>query len=376
MRQPGGDSQGRVAGIDLARALAIVFMILSHTQLCFRSKVYGDSETGVYATFFDRFADMFLASDMAAPMFMFAMGMCMLYSRRSGVRDMAVRGGKLLMQAVFLSVVIKSGLIALARCLMISPEAVKKDSLVSSLMFNGDILDFAGLAFLVFALMKWLRFGHRAMLVLTGVLYAGYQVLLVTVGSEFLPWPFYAVLGWICGTDPMSFFPLFAWLVYPVAGYIMADALEKSADPGRLLRRAGIIGIVLFATMFAISWSPVFVDFPLMRSYEGGLEAAFYHQHPVFMLRCLGLVFAELWLAELLARRLPETLMSHCRRWSRNVNAMYILSWTLILITAGFILRERGDLSLAAWVASAVLVFALTDLGVTIWKRFVAGRAG
>lgn len=76
----------RVPEIDIARALAVIFMVICHVfiELNVRYDVLGLPIDGI------------LGGPFAAPVFMFLMGIGMAYSRHSDAKWMFIRGLKLL----------------------------------------------------------------------------------------------------------------------------------------------------------------------------------------------------------------------------------------------------------------------------------------
>lgn len=88
---------GRQKELDIARGLAVLFMILIHVQLYFASK-------GVMNTYFADFND-FVGDMPAAPMFMFLLGIGINYSKKTTPKSMLKRGMILLLLGYVLSFV-------------------------------------------------------------------------------------------------------------------------------------------------------------------------------------------------------------------------------------------------------------------------------
>lgn len=80
-------NEGRQPELDIARGLAVIFMVLIHTV-----EYYWDWDNEI----FDKVAN-FLGSPPAAPVFMFLLGCGIIYSRRSTAQQVLKRGIKMLM---------------------------------------------------------------------------------------------------------------------------------------------------------------------------------------------------------------------------------------------------------------------------------------
>ncbi len=89
---------GRQVELDIAKALAIIFMIFLHTLMVVKGFNYSLSPT------YDFIISNVLGRPWAAPVFMFCMGVGVVYSRHSQWDVMVKRGVKLYLLGVLVNV--------------------------------------------------------------------------------------------------------------------------------------------------------------------------------------------------------------------------------------------------------------------------------
>lgn len=190
---------GRLRFLDLARGLAIVFMVLQHVQLLFAVGSGEDSALG--ATF------LLLGTAPAAPVFMVAMGFLFGSSARTGVRSGVVRGLQLFALGYALNLL-----------RFVLPLLVRGDQQAIEVFggtwcgpfFEIDILRLAGLTLIVLGPVKRYVRDPRVVLALA-VAVATVAPLLWGVGGGSV------VLDPLWGLGEWVSFPLFPWLAITLA---------------------------------------------------------------------------------------------------------------------------------------------------------------
>ena len=140
-------NRGRQLELDIIKGLAILFMLLVHCLECF-------IELPWEPTWANRLI-YFLGCPPAAPVFMFALGVGLVYSRKNSPRDLAVRGLRILL----LGYVLAFFRDFLSRYVLYLRTGSAAELAEGVNEFLGvDILPFAGLTFLFFAGAAKLRF--------------------------------------------------------------------------------------------------------------------------------------------------------------------------------------------------------------------------
>ena len=186
---------GRQIELDLARGLAGLFMIFIHAQEIFANRAVIDSPFGVFNDF--------VSTVPAAPVFMFLMGLGIVYSRKSEPKNYYKRGAMLLLGGYLLNTL--RGLLPNLYQAWARPQAA--DDYVAqavSTFFYIDILAFAGLALMTFGAIKQFRLGAGAVAVLA----IGLGLLNLVLPNDIENPVLSVFFGLFWGADAISFFPI------------------------------------------------------------------------------------------------------------------------------------------------------------------------
>ena len=346
----------RIRAFDLARGLAVLFMVLVHVLGHYGNDAAWGSPAGQ--------ALIFLGGPTAAPVFMFLMGASLAFSRRSTPRAIAARGLWLLGLAYTLNVLrgvlpaslgLATGYVTEAQIAPYTPAA---------LMTLVDIHQMAGLALLVLSGLTWLAAAARVPLAVLGL---GVAVVVGLVSP--LLWGTMSGrpavdlgLALLWGADWNVFFPLFPWLVYPLVGFAYGRLAAARSDPRRFVRRVGVLGVAIGLAGLALGS----VTQPVVTVED------YWRQGPSVLLSILGLVLTWLALADLVADRLGNARAGRVLYgWSRRVTSMYCIHW--ILIGWGVGLVGHRLLDLPAVLAAMLVVLVATDR-LTVLLPFLRGR--
>ena len=343
----------RIRAFDLARGLAVLFMILVHSL-----GHYGNSES--WATPLGAVL-VFLGGPAAAPVFMFLMGASLAFSRRSSAREIARRGLWLLFLAYTLNVLRGALPATLGLATGYVTEAEIYPYTPATLLGLVDIHQMAGLSLLVIAGLAFVARGRDLRPALVGL-----AIVVGLVASQL--WG--AVTGQpvvdtglalLWGTDWNVFFPLFPWIVYPLTGFAFGRTLVARPDRRRFVRIAGLGGLalgLLGVAAIVLGGTPVGVE-------------DYWRQRPGVVMAILG--FVLVWLAgcDLLLLRLPPNpVTNRLYGWSARVTSMYCIHW--ILIGWGVGLLGHRQLDLPALLPVMVALVVLTDR-ITLWVPFLRG---
>ena len=217
---------GRQWAFDFAKFVAIVGMVFVHTF------IYIWDEDGLEKGFQYRLNNIY-GGVLAAPVFMFAMGVGVAYSCRTDGCTMYHRGIKLFIAGYLLNIV---------RCL---PQFLlwkagygeqHYDWFVEE-VYLFDILPFAGVAFMFFALLRWMKASPRAIL-LVGVVLSVFGTFFrsIDMGSTVLNLLCYPFIGIHVG-NIRSNFPLFNWFIFVAIGYWFGRLIRRCTDLDFLFAR-------------------------------------------------------------------------------------------------------------------------------------------
>lgn len=208
-------NKGRQDELDIAKGMAIIFMVWCHTL-----RTLGGNTESILGFFVDGI----LGGPFAAPVFMISMGIGINFSRRSTPKYMAIRGLKLLFYAYLLNF-----------CRYTVPSIIlylitKKDEFISCIgndFGEVDILQFAGISFILFAIFKKIKIPDFFLLS-TAELLSLFGTLLKDISTK-ITW-LNCILGLFWKAQNRSYFTLFHWLIFPVVGYFLGDLIKKCTD--------------------------------------------------------------------------------------------------------------------------------------------------
>jgi uncharacterized membrane protein len=306
-RSPPSD---RVLAFDLARGLAVFFMILIHVMRHWGEPSTWTTPIGVLASF--------LGGPPAAPVFMFLMGASVAFSRRSSFRPLAMRGLGLFALAYVFNVFRGALPLTLGLASGIVTSAEVAPHTPGSLLTMVDILQLAGLSLIGIAALRrfarpgWSWLAFAAVVVLAAPFLRG-----VTVGNPVID----GFLSVFWGAEGNVYYPVFPWAVFPLAGAVLGERLALAPDRSALLGRVGLAGIAVCAVgiVGVIGWVPTLSD------------TTYWHLPPALALAILGFVLVWIAACDQVVRRVPRArVVDVVYGWSARVQAMYITHWLLV----------------------------------------------
>ncbi len=319
------NNEGRQKELDIARGLAVIFMVLVHILLEFGN--YYTQMESIYGMIVQ-----WLGGVPAAPVFMFLLGVGVVYSRKSTPLLLAKRG--LLLFAGGYALNLLRSVIPAWTTLWMEPGHVESfRSTGYENFFYIDILQFAGLTMLFFAVTVRFKF--------SALQYAAACVLFAIVNLWLAPYfseagtaltaPFIAL--WF--GNGLSYFPFFTWVAYPIAGFLFGYCLIRTADKPQFYKR--IFGsasvLLLFYYMFVI-----LLHWPT--GYES--EADYYHH--TLIINVVYILFILFWISSIYfaSRHVNGLVWAFLRSASALTTEIYILHFLLIGICTLLIYPALG----------------------------------
>ena len=328
--------------LDLAKSMAIVFMIWVHVNELYLSE-------SAHGQIYNRIIE-FLGSPPAAPIFMLSLGVGIIYSSKNGAKELFKRGLILLISGYILN---------LARDIipyLILAAANNDPSYIIDgwpLLWGIDILQFAGLTFIFFALVKKFKLKNTILFLIWCILLTlNILVKDISFESELLN----KIFGLLWGTDEFSWFPFLTWISFPIAGYYFGQALIRCENKNifykNLLLISGSISLPL--------WLYSYVNDVRFGAFGDLYQTEYYH-HDI-MGNIILIMFALFWisLCFFVSKYIPQVLYKIINRWSRNITQMYCVHQIIIGILL-LILEE--NMYTPAFVCSLFfIVFWITDI--------------
>lgn len=308
----------RLNSVDLARGFAVFFMICVHVL-----HVYSNPAT--QASVFGQVVE-FLGGPPAAPVFMMLMGLSFAYSNKNDLRAGILRGLTVFASGYLLNLL--RGFIPIIIAQYIDPTALNGMTPEQSDPLNelliADILQFAGIALIIMAVLKKLNVSR---IVLIGLAF------ILSMVSPFL-WGSYTdipvlsqLLDLFAGDKPlggfaenMISFPVFPWLAFPLIGMAVGKTFTKASDLGKSHRQIGIMGTIIMIIGLAVVFTNPEYHFN-----------DYYHSRQGFMIFMIGFVLLWLYICHLLASiRGARKIFGLLYNWSKNVTSIYFIQWILI----------------------------------------------
>jgi Heparan-alpha-glucosaminide N-acetyltransferase, catalytic len=326
----------RIKSLDLARGFTVLCIPAVHAVLLY-------SQPSVRETLFGQLLR-FIAEGPGAQLFMAYMGISITLSKSVTWPAVLQRSILLLCAGYLLNIVkfvipLKWGFLPAG--LQTELGVYQACDAAGRLLLLGDILTFAAIAlpitFFVYQLPTYGLFAIFAAVIVALISPWCWDHTTCSAIGNYL----FNLAG---GQPPTTFFPLFPWLVYPLAGLAIGELLSR--DNPYNLDFIGLIGLFLFllghvAARFTIP------------------STSFYRTRPAETTFHMGIVLLMLWGWHFLARYVrPNYFFRILQYCSHDITAIYLIQWPLIcwcLPIFGF-----EDLGYRATVLTATLMTGLT----------------
>ena len=330
---------GRQPEFDIAKGLAILFMIICHCLIVahfFNCNV---------SSFFEHTVNDILGGPTAAPVFMFCMGIGIIYSRRSTPDIMMKRGINLMLVGLFVNI----GEFILPH--FVSGFLLGDSSMFEIygglLLFYVDILAFAGLSFILIGLFKKFNLNYKQMLAIALVMsLIGSYVRFVDFNNDVLN----LIFGYFIGTtDAFTGMPLFNWFIYPVAGYAYGEYFIRAPDKSRFFRFWPIYILIPLAFFILTMYPGEYLFSDETYYFFGTIDAIF---TLLYIHGIIGLCYQ-------LSKILPEICIKFFTLLSKYINGIYVAQWYFIPLTFIFLCYLFKGIVFNDWSITIISVFIL-----------------
>ena len=353
-------SQERVFAVDLARGLAVVFMIWVHVLITYSTPEVQHSLFGAVIGF--------LGSPPAAPVFMTLMGLSFYYSRNNDMISTIKRGFYIIALGYVLNFL--RGVLPVFMVKQLAPSAAAGIPAAvadySAAFLELDILHFAGLALIVMAVLRELRVNKYIFLVLAAIvavlspLFWGLATQIPVVDH---------FLDFLWGNKPsiepcignFVSFPFFPWFAFPLVGMFLGDTLIKSSNIRLSFQYIGISGFVILCV------SAIFIASNFSYHIND-----YYHSRPGFVLFVVGIVLTWLYICQFIVENVKMNwVFAVLFDWSKNTNSIYIIQWVLIMAGADAVM---GFYKCSHLMTVVVMIFMMTASHLTnrLYLRYKA----
>lgn len=353
---------GRQKELDLARAFIIFFLALIHVTIeC-------TSDEGLTSGIPYLF-DTVIGGPFSAPMYMFVMGIGMVYTSKNTSWNHFTRGVKIFTFGYLLNI-----------CRFLIPYSIgyavtgDYSTYIEPLIYKvlgNDILTFGGLAMMIIALFIKLRLSKLVMLIIAtvtcvlGTALNGVDVV-SPLGNIFL--------GYIIGTEDaagmvLSYFPVFNWLMFPVCGYIFGLMLKRVKNKNLFYLLFSLPAIIVAIVYFSLG---IYYEVGMFGEGQNG----YYHMIFSDVIASLSLTMGMIGVYYAISKVLPKKIENIAVNISKNITSVYCIHWVLIsFIVNVWMYIARGTTLLTSW-QIVCLGSAISILSIVIAHYFRKFREG
>ena len=333
---------GRQSELDVAKGIAIIFMVLCHSFEMLSGLF--DPEVSTDIAYF--ILDVVLGGSFDAPVFIFCMGICFCYSRKNSAADMLRRALSIAGVALLLEI-FRTAIPGFLEWLMFGdPECAE----YVIQFFCADILQFAALAMITIALFKKMNLKPYVMVIIAVICSVAGQLLQwVSTGSTVGD----IIAGFIWHSGDYSYFPLLNWLIFPVCGYAFGSFWQRLEDKESFFRLVTPISWIITVAYFA----------PMAFIGEYYLSGGDYYG-----LGILDAVFAFIVCFAMIGLGYYLVKCGGCisdwlRSLGNRVTSVYCIHWTLYCFLYLFLICILEDY-ISQWVLipASVVVLVASDL--------------
>jgi uncharacterized membrane protein len=340
------EQNNRLLSIDLARGLAVFFMIAVHTLEVFANQEVKNSLFGQIISF--------LGGPPAAPVFMTLMGFSFIYSSKSELKLKLLRGFKIFLSGYMLNIF--RGVIPFTLATYLKLDVVKTFPIEKineyTILTTVDILQFAGIALMIMSIIQALQI-NKYLVLLSAFLISMISPLLWGIKIDIPILDQILELFW--GDLPIEFsfiankiaFPVFPWLTFPLLGMFLGETVKNSTDMNRIFNYFGLFGISLIGIGVAISFS----------NYQYHFND-YYHSRQGAMLLMCGFVMVWLYLTKLVIDNISmNSFFDLLFRWSKGVTNIYFIQWIIILWSIAFF-----EINSSSFITTILLILTFTGI--------------
>lgn len=315
-------NKGRQPAFDLCKTVCIILMILCHVFYVIK---YTTTPT-LNATYVAHN----LVRLLGAQFFMFSMGMGLAYTKNSSAKDCFKRGIILLLTGYLLNFMreilpwIVTGSYPMFGSIMTNDKFL--------MLLSCDILQFAGLAFLFFALAKHFKWSNLTIFVVTLFItvigaFCTNEIYVKLTPENF----YYSFIGLLIPirnftiTDYVCF-SFSNWIIYPVVGWLFGKALKKCQD----LDKFYLYLFWISTPMLLLAWAAF--DALGRNMWLVLMNPVVYHQqNPVILAIYLNIIAIAISIAHLFSNYFTKfKFWNVIRHFSSELPTLYIVSWILI----------------------------------------------
>ncbi len=343
----------RLFELDLAKAICILGMVFVH---CFEEFTLTENALNgnAYYLFY-----VVLDALFGAGTFMICMGVGMAFTKKNTADDFIKRGIKIFIISYILNIL----RFVLPTCLGYLYGEDVTNLVIGSLLYT-DIMQFAGLALLLYGLLKKLNIDDLTLIIIA--------LIMSIIGSfirfiDYGPYWLNEIIGLILPTKDEGFyeyfapFALFNWFIIVVFGIMLGKFIKQCKNLDKYYMISTIVSGIIITTYMIIAipnrlgmMSGNIIDYFQMTTYES-----------IFLMCGAVFVFG---IYHYISKLFSTKTINFITRLSSNINQTYCIHWILIgwLCT---LLYEQPLSTLGVFVIGTIIYVLSTYLGELIKRK-------
>ena len=305
---------------DYVKALMVFLIVITHIYLSY-------SNGCLYNIL------VVLLGIITASITMFMMGIGMKYSRHHEPKYYFSRGIVLLTVSQFLNL-IRDSLPNLIAWFIIGHQNFISRSL---LVFQSDIMTFAGISFLFLALLKKMKLSDKSILIV-GIIMNFSSFILYIIMKTPNNYLVSIFLGFFLLTNAEAYFPFCSYFIFVAYGYWLGGIYQKISNKEKFYNRI-LLFCLPIVTIFI--YLRITNNIPFFNQYSA-IECYSLMPGPIAWMYCLNNITVSAIfykIHRLLKEKAPE-FIKHC---GKNFNQYYMISYTITMQMNTFLRVTKGE---------------------------------
>ena len=311
---------GHQPEFDYFKTLLVVIMILLH--------FYEDFSKDSFFIIID-----FVGFFLEAPGFMMLMGIGMKYSRHNEINNYISRGNLLLTEGQFLYL-LRNALPNLIAWWVTGNQKFISRAL---LVFQTDILTFAGLSFFFFALLKKKNLSDNSIMII-GIIMNIIGFFLSKIREPSNCFLLNQLIGLFVLTNAEAYFPLYSYFIFVAIGYWLGGIYQTISNKDKFYN---IILIFCLPIATIYSYLRIIYKFPMIPDFLSDEDYCLFPLPGAIVACLVNLVI--LAFCHKIDKMLKGKTPYFIRHTGKNVNKYYIIHFIIIMSMSTFLRATRGE---------------------------------
>jgi len=347
---------------DLAKVICILGMVFVHI---FESMPIAATEGFDLVSYI---LVIILDAVFGAGTFMACMGLGLAYSTHSDPVQIIKRGIQLFFTAYILNF-LRSGL-AVTIYALATGDATFYD--VMSYVLSTDILMFAGLALILFGVLKKLNVSDLGMaLIALGMSIAANFIRLIDFKTMYLNQTIGLFIGTFNHAEDMewdcSAFPLLTWFIFVIFGYLFGKLIRRCTNTDKFYAITLPISGVILVTYLVIAISNG------LGMLSGEIQYYYQMTTPEALFVICGFLFAAS-VYHFAAKIIPEKAKAIMTRMSSNINRVYCIHWVLVGYASIYFVYNETEASVGFAAICGLVIYILSNILAEVYYRMKTKR--